>query len=174
MATKYTTDMAPGDSVDAHVARWLAVLPDLDPTVEAVVTRIQHVVTHLRRNKERALADQDLQAFEYLTLHALAGRGGRATPSELVADLQISPAAMTGRLDTLERRGYVNRRTSTTDRRKVDVELTAAGRAAWRSALDVQGREEHRILDALEPAEREHLADMLRRVLLAAEERTIG
>lgn len=162
------------DPVDQHVARWLAVLPDLDPVIEAVATRMEYLVKHLHRVKERALADHDLQPFEYATLHALAGRGGRATPSDLATDLRVSAATMTGRLGTLEGRDYLRRTHSATDRRRVDVELTPAGRDAWRTALDVQGTEEHRILGVLSPAEQAQLADFLRRVLIAAEERRVS
>ncbi|MEU2877044.1 hypothetical protein [Streptomyces sp. NPDC007070] len=78
---------------------------------------------------------------------------------------------MTGRLDGLEQRGYVRRSPSTVDRRRLDVELTDEGRAAWQGALESQGQEEHRILRALSPDEREQLADLLRRVLIEAEQR---
>ncbi|MGW2026209.1 MarR family winged helix-turn-helix transcriptional regulator [Streptomyces decoyicus] len=161
--------MTERDSVDEHVTRWRRILPSLDPVVEGTVTRMSLLVKHLGRAREAALAEHGLQSFEYLTLRALSGRGGRATPSELVAELRLSPSAMTSRLDGLERRAFVRRSASVTDRRKVTVELTPAGQAAWQSALETEGREEHRILRALDPAEQGLLADLLRRVLLEAE-----
>jgi DNA-binding MarR family transcriptional regulator len=159
----------PGDSVDDHVARWQRVLPTLDPVVEGVVKRMSLLTRHLAKVKERSLADEDLQPFEYFTLHALAGRGGRATPSELVADLQISPSSLTGRTDILLKRGFVERRHSETDRRRVDIELTATGRRVWRSALEAQGDEEGRILGALTADERAVLTGLLSRMLDAAQ-----
>ena len=158
------------DSVDAHLERRLPALPSLDPDVEAVVTRMAFLVRHLNRVKEHSLAEFDLQDFEFSTLRALAVRGGRAAPSELVADLLMSPAAMTGRLDSLQQRGYIRRQQSVVDRRRVDVELTEAGSRAWRAALDAVGQEERRILDALPPADRRHLSDLLRRLLVVAEQ----
>lgn len=159
------------DSVDAHIERWRPVLPDLDPDVEGVVTRMQFLVKHLKQVKQEMLAAHGLQRFEYETLHSLAARGApyRAGPSELAAELMLSPAAMTGRLDALERRGYLRRLPSPTDRRKVIVELTDAGLAAWRSAIDEVGQEEHRLMDVLSPTERHHLADLLRRMLVLAQ-----
>ncbi|RKF24945.1 MarR family winged helix-turn-helix transcriptional regulator [Micromonospora globbae] len=157
------------DRTDEHVQRWLPVLPDLDPDVEGAVTRMAHLTRYLRAVKERALADVDLPAHEYETLHALAGRGGRAAPSELAADLGMAPASITARVDALVRRGFVRRIPSSTDRRRVDVALTDAGRAAWRGALDVCGAEEQRLLGVLAPDERRLLSDLLRRVLLVAE-----
>ncbi|MEV6977769.1 MarR family transcriptional regulator [Kitasatospora sp. NPDC093806] len=145
------------------------MLPHLDPAIEGAVTRMSKLTRHLRRVREQSVADYGLQKHEFDTLHELAGRGGRATPTELRADLNIAPASVTGRLELLERRGYVVRTPSSEDRRRVDVELTEAGRAAWREALDVVGHEEHRLLGVLSADERQQLSDLLRRVLLAVE-----
>lgn len=156
------------DWTDGHVERWLPVLPDLDPDVEGVATRVKLLTDHLRRVKERSLADFDLHKHEYDTLHTLAGRGGRAAPSELAADLKMAPASITGRLDRLERRGYVRRTPSPDDRRRVDVELTGQGREVWLGAIGVVGHEEGRLLGVLTPAERHTLSTLLRRVLAAS------
>ncbi|MET8907683.1 MarR family transcriptional regulator [Micromonospora sp. NPDC004551] len=161
--------MTDRDPVDQHVERWLPVVPDLDPDVEGAVVRMSLLTRHLREVKDRALAAHDLQEKEYGTLHALAGRGGRAAPSEIAGDLRMAPASITARVDALVRRGFVRRIPSEVDRRRIDVELTDAGRAAWRSALDVVGDEEHRVLGALTAPERRVLSDLLRRVTLAAE-----
>jgi DNA-binding MarR family transcriptional regulator len=158
------------DPVDQHVARWLPVLPDLDPDVEGAVVRMSLLTRHLREVKDRALAELDLQEKEYGTLHALAGRGGRAAPSDLAADLRMAPASITARVDALIRRGFVRRIPSTVDRRRIDVELTDTGRAAWRRAIGVLGDEEHRVLGALTPDERRLLSDLLRRITLVAEQ----
>ncbi|MFC0007579.1 MarR family winged helix-turn-helix transcriptional regulator [Micromonospora siamensis] len=161
--------MTDRDRTDAHIDRWLPVLPDLDADVEGSVVRMLHLTRHLRAVKERVLADHDLPAHEYDTLHALAGRGGRAAPSELADDLRMAPASVTARVDALLRRGHVRRIPSTVDRRRIDVELTDAGWDAWRAAMQVQGDEEHRLLGVLDPEERRQLADLLRRVMLLAE-----
>ncbi|WP_405432737.1 MarR family winged helix-turn-helix transcriptional regulator [Micromonospora sp. NBC_00617] len=158
------------DAVDRHVERWLPVVPDLDADIEGTVVRMIRLTRHLRAVKDRVLADFDLPAHEYDTLHALAGRRGRAAPSDLAADLSVAPASITARVDTLLRRGFVRRIPSTVDRRRVDVELTDAGEAAWRGAMEVQGAEEHRLLGALTPTERRQLSDLLRRVLLVADQ----
>ncbi|GAA2712035.1 hypothetical protein ACFY2R_17675 [Micromonospora olivasterospora] len=76
---------------------------------------------------------------------------------------------MTARVDALLRCGFVRRIPSTVDGRRIDVELTEAGRAAWRAAIDVVAAEERRLLDALSGEERRLLSDLLRRVALVAE-----
>jgi hypothetical protein len=62
-----------------------------------------------------------------------------------------------------------HRRQSTVDRRRVDVELTADGGQAWRSATDVVGCEEHRIPETLTDGERKWLSGLLHRLLVVAE-----
>ncbi|MFG3346720.1 MarR family winged helix-turn-helix transcriptional regulator [Streptomyces sp. NPDC048018] len=161
---------APRDWTDEHVARWRPVLPGLDPVVEGAVTRMKKLSVHLRRVREQSLVDFDLERHEFDTLHKLAGRGGSAAPSELAQDLDLAPASVTGRLDALEKRGFVRRTQSTTDRRRVIVELTAGGRETWLGAMDVLGHEEERLLGVLRPEEREKLNDMLRRIMVVAEQ----
>ncbi|MFI6726504.1 MarR family transcriptional regulator [Streptomyces sp. R-74717] len=159
------------DWTDGHVERWKPVLPDLDPDVEGAVIRMKRLSVHLRRVREQSLVDFDLDRQEFDTIHKLAGRGGKAAPSELAADLDLAPASVTGRLDALERRGFVRRTPSTTDRRRVDVELTDEGRSTWLGAMDVLGHEEYRLLGVLDKDERTLLNDMLRRIMVVAEDR---
>ncbi|WP_406383406.1 MarR family winged helix-turn-helix transcriptional regulator [Streptomyces sp. NBC_01618] len=159
------------DWTDGHVERWKPVLPHLDPDIEGAVTRMKKLSVHLRRVREQSLADFELDRQEFDTLHKLAGRGGKAAPSELAADLDLAPASVTGRLDALERRGFVRRTPSTADRRRVDVELTDEGRSTWLGAMDVLGHEEYRLLGTLDKGERALLNDMLRRIMLVAEDR---
>lgn len=158
------------DRTDAHIERWSPVLPGrLDPDIEGAVTRMQKLVRHLKRVREQSLARFDLQKHEFDTLHVLAGHGGTASPSALAAELDIAPGSVTGRLDGLERRGFVRRTPSPADRRRVDVELTESGRSIWLGAMDVIGEEEHRLLGTLGADERRALSGMLRRVMVVAE-----
>lgn len=157
------------DWTDHHVERWLPVLPDLDPDLEGAVTRMKRIGDHLRKVRAQSLVDFGLQRHEFDTMHALAGRGGTAAPSELAGDLGIAPPSVTGRIDGLVERGLVDRMPSVTDRRKVGITLTEDGWSAWRGAMDVLGDEETRLLETLDSDERRVLSDLLRRIALAAE-----
>ncbi|MEV4109163.1 MarR family transcriptional regulator [Nonomuraea sp. NPDC049695] len=156
------------DSVDRHLARWRGRAP-FDERVEAVVTRMQFLVKHLAHTKEAALKEVGMQDFEFETLHRLVARDGSATPSELAADLLLSPAGMTGRLDTLERSGLVRRVRSTEDRRRVDVELTSKGHDLWMDAMTIRGQVEADLVNALPPADQALLDGLLNRLLVKAE-----
>ncbi|MEV4012020.1 MarR family transcriptional regulator [Nonomuraea angiospora] len=156
------------DSVDRHLARWRGRAP-FDERVEAVVTRMQFLVKHLAHTKEAALKEVGMQDFEFETLHRLVARDGSATPSELAADLLLSPAGMTGRLDTLERAGLVRRVRSTEDRRRVDVELTSKGHDLWMDAMTIRGEVEADLVNALSPADQALLDGLLKRLLVKTE-----
>jgi DNA-binding MarR family transcriptional regulator len=155
------------DSVDRHIAQWSSEIPDLDPVDEGVITRMQMLVKHLKRQKQATIESYDLGLDEYETLHMLAGCGPehRATPTEIATWLQMSPAAITARIDALERRRLVRRLPSPDDRRSVIVERTAAGRRVWRAACADQTAHQTELLDPLNAREREQLANLLRRML---------
>ena len=154
------------DSVDGHVEHWKREIPELDPLVEGIVTRMEMLLRHLKQARHVTLADHGLEDYEYATLHFLGGCGPdyRATPSEIAAWQRMSPSGITGRLDMLEKRGFIRRLPSPADRRKVIVELTEEGRRAWRSTFNPQTNEEAKVLAALDPDEQEQLNRMLRRM----------
>ncbi|MFJ7153626.1 MarR family winged helix-turn-helix transcriptional regulator [Streptomyces sp. NPDC101118] len=158
------------DSVDRHIARWRGKAP-FDERVEEIVTRIQMLAKHVNQAKDRALAEVGLQLFEYETLHRLASRGApwRATPSELAAELLLSPAGMSGRLDTLEKAGLVRRLRGTEDRRRVDVELTEEGHARWDEAMRLRGVAEDAMVEPLGADEQAAVSALLKRMLLRVE-----
>jgi DNA-binding MarR family transcriptional regulator len=168
MTTEHEDDWA-----DRHVARWRDHWIDVhfDDQVEAIVTRIDRLVRHFQRTTKEALAEVGLQDFEYKTLHHLMIREtpGQASPSALAQDLEISGAGMTGRLDLLEKAGWIQRRASPDDRRRVDIEITRAGADVWRRAMDLRGRSEEQVVTELTQEERDTLARLLKKLTLAAE-----
>ena len=161
------------DWVDRHVARWRDHWIDIhfDDEVEGVVTRIGAIARHLKATKKDALADTGLQDFEYDTLHMLMIRDtpGHASPTDLARDLGVSPAGMTGRLDGLEKAGWIQRRPSAEDRRRVGIEVTKAGAAIWRSAMARRGDTENALVGVLTPEEQVELNRLLKKMTLTLE-----
>ncbi len=162
------------DWADRHVERWRDHWIDVsfDDDVEAIVVRIGRLARYFRATaKQEALAEVGLQDFEYRTLHLLMVRDtpGQASPSALAADLEISNAGMTGRLDALERSGWIRRSTDVQDRRRVTVEVTKKGVATWRRAMSRLGEAEDQVVHVLDPDERATLAALLKRMTLFVE-----
>lgn len=161
------------DWADRHVARWSDhwVGVSFDGEVEAIVVRMGRIVRHLRRTSQAAIAEVGLQEFEYDTLHHLMIRDtpGQASPSQLAEDLGISNAGMTGRLDTLEKAGWLQRRADPDDRRRVHIEVTKAGMEVWKRAMNLRGRAEDDLLGVLSADQRATLAALLKELALRIE-----
>ena len=163
------------DHIDRFVKR-LAVLPrevEIDLDVEALVDRIHGISRRMKRGMERTLAEFGLkgQEWQVLTSLRLAAPDHRSSPGELAENLELSSGAMTSRLDRLESAGLIRRLPDPDDRRGVVVELTDAGREAWDRAASVQARKETFFASALTKGEQRELNDLLRKLMLAFEER---
>lgn len=165
--------MQSDDWADRHVARWGNHWIDLDfdPEVEAIVVRMARVRRYLREQSLKALAEVGLQDFEYETLHQMMVRDtpGRATPTALADELGMSGAGMTGRLDTLERAGWIQRTPAIDDRRRVDIEITKAGMEIWKAAMRRRTRTEEQLVLTLPAKDRARLAALLKKLTLTIE-----
>ena len=163
----------PKDSADLHVDRWKDHWIDItfDDEVEALTVRLGNLVRYLRETKQAALQQTGLQDFEYETLHALMIRDtpGHATPGHLAQELGVSNAGMTGRLDGLEKQGWIKRLPGADDRRRVDVEVTRSGAAVWRRAMGLRGTAEDELAAALTRRELVTLNRLLKKLNLHVE-----
>jgi DNA-binding MarR family transcriptional regulator len=159
------------DLVDRHVAEWLRVIPDLDPVTEGLVTRMQWIVHRIKRAQQAGLEGLGISQGEWELLHALRRQGApwRAASTSLAGDLRLSPSALTNRVDRMERAGLARRVADPDDRRKVLVEPTADGMALYERAMNTQGDLERELVGTLDPAEREALNALLRRLLAATD-----
>jgi DNA-binding MarR family transcriptional regulator len=164
-----------------HVDRFLKELEglsrdvELDLEVEALVDRMAGISRRIKKALESTLAEHGLTHPEWQVLGKLRlGDGHRKSPGELAAQLELSSGAMTTRLDNLERAGLVRRLPDPSDRRGVLVELTPEGKAAYDSTVGIQARKEAFFASALTRAELKRLNDLLRKLMLAFEERETG
>lgn len=84
----------------------------------------------LRNHIEQTLAPHELDLSQYLVISMLAADAGQPTiPSELGMTIDATRTQMTRLIDGLEARGLVLRKTSTQDRRSLELSLTPAGHA---------------------------------------------
>ena len=159
------------DSVDLLIEQWTAALGDIDPRVEGIVTRMQLIVRHVSSRKAESVAALGMQMWECATLYALRRRGKPyvAGPTELAAELGITGAAMTNRVDAMVRRGYVVRRYDRDDRRRNVVALTRKGVAAAERIVAGQRDVEADLIATLTDAQQEQLITLLRRLMQAVD-----
>jgi DNA-binding MarR family transcriptional regulator len=157
--------------VDRHVARWSQELEWLDPLDEAIVNRVMVVSRHAAQNRRAALGASDLPHAHFKVLLALRrlGEPYTASPSELAESLGLTRGALSSRLAPIEAEGLIRRAVDEGDRRRVHVTLTPAGHRAFEAHVRAESAAEHELLAALGPEEKQQLADLLRKVVLAAE-----
>jgi DNA-binding MarR family transcriptional regulator len=118
------------------------------------------VVRRLRDTSQETLAPWDITPAQLRALRMLR-RHGVMRLSELSDRLRIAPRSATEVVDALEKRGLAGRRPDPGDRRATLVEVTDDGG----SVLDaIRGSEAERVFGRLTPADRSHLARILRKL----------
>lgn len=96
------------------------------------------------------------------------------TPSQVSDRVLIASATMTATLDLLERHGWIRRVANPDDRRSTLIEITTDGRAAADQLLPGIRTLEKSILSALTPGERDHLLNLLAKILARTAEVAAG
>jgi DNA-binding MarR family transcriptional regulator len=159
-----------------HIDRWLEeireFLPTLDLRVEGIVDRIGGIQRRIKRMLDETLEEHGLSSGEWHSLGKLARTpGGRRSAGELAANVELSSAAMTNRLDRMEKAGLVKRIPDEHDRRSIQIELTDKGRKLYERTVEAQAAKEGIVAEALTPKQQDELNDLLRRLMLAFERR---
>jgi DNA-binding MarR family transcriptional regulator len=159
------------DSVDRHVALWARELAWTDPVKEEIVARLAVLARYAQQTRRSALDSDGLAHGHYKVLLMLRRQGPpyETSPSHLADLLGLTRGALSARLGPVEEAGLIVRTHESDDRRRVRVRLTDAGRAAFERHAAKEEAGETALLSALSAAERRTLADLLRKLVLAAE-----
>lgn len=94
---------------------------------DSVGYMMRKVMSSIRTQADAQLSAHDLTYAQWLPVFKIS-LCSTTTVASLARDLETDPAAMTRALDRLEAKGLVTRERSTTDRRVVQLALTAEGR----------------------------------------------
>ncbi|NUR69654.1 MAG: MarR family transcriptional regulator [Hamadaea sp.] len=134
-----------------------------------IVGRISRLSRHFERALKTHFAGYDLERWEFDVLATLrrSGKPYELSAGALLKMALVTSGAMTNRIDRLEARGLVERRSDPGDRRTVLIRLTSEGRKTVDTILGGHMANEERMLAALGPAERAELEAMLRKLLVA-------
>lgn len=132
-------------------------LMHLDQQMRALAKRFY------RRPVAKGLA-AELTNNELFACEAL-GRNGRSTMTTLARECGLAFSSLTGIVDRLVARGYVQRRRSEEDRRVVLVELTRRGEKVYRERLEAEMEMILAMMEALEPDEQETLLSLLEKII---------
>lgn len=151
------------DILDQLLSHWAAAAPDLDTRPLGNTHRILRLARILEKRLDLALAPLGLSLWQFEVLSTLLtdANGTGLLVHQLLPACQLSPAAMTNRLDRLEQAGWIQRVPDPGDRRAIRIRLTAAGRDLVQRAL-------HSLPHAncvLTPEESSSLDTILRKIL---------
>lgn len=109
--------------------------------------------------RRRTIADLSASGFQAL---AVLEGAGEPLPSNVISDrLLVTTASMTSLLNTLERRGLVRRASHPSDRRKILVSITPAGRRIVDRVLPVVHATATEMFGDIPEASREQLIQLL-------------
>jgi DNA-binding MarR family transcriptional regulator len=150
-------------------AQWHRERPDLDVSPIGLIGRLHRLGARLNDELLLVYGQYELGEGEFDVLATLRRTG---PPYELVAGeiaryTIVTTGAVTKRVDRLEAAGLVSRRPSAADARSRVVALTDAGLRVIDAAFTAHMRNEHRLVEALSPAERERLEELLVKWLAA-------
>ena len=112
----------------------------------------------------RLLRPFDLTPASALVLSLLADAEDSLPPHEIAQRLIVSRAAVTGLIDSLEKREYVRRRPHPTDRRMLQVEITRKGRKVAQDFRPIVHRHQRMWFQTLGEQEQDRLIGFLGRV----------
>ncbi len=147
---------------------WARERPDLDPLPMAVLGSLAEAAQLVARDHLRPFfAAHGLQLGEFDVLATLrrAGPPHALSPTALFEATMVTSGAMTGRIDRLERAGWVARRPDPGDRRGTLVTLTPEGHDLIDGLMPLHVANKQRVLSGLSRAEQEALLGLLTKLL---------
>ncbi|MGB3771982.1 MAG: MarR family transcriptional regulator [Rhodococcus sp. (in: high G+C Gram-positive bacteria)] len=118
----------------------------------SMLYRVKQVELGVRAGLEDALREAPITALQYTALTVLDSRGGM-TAADLARSSFVTTQTMGGMVIALEKLSLVMRTRSTTDKRRMLVELTEHGTALLERHRDSVANVEAAMLDGLTSAE---------------------
>src|ERR1700679_2642004 len=106
-------------------------------TLESAVIDLTQAIGLLVRRVRAAAASHELSLTESAVLARLA-KDGPATTADLARAESMKPQSMATTIASLEEMGFVERKQHPTDGRQLNIELTAKGAAARKTAKDAK------------------------------------
>jgi len=138
-----------GRELEAIRAGVAAELPGIDWSPMPFFGRVAALASLYRLYCETTLAELGVMNVEQAVLGILRSKTAE-TPGELARFAHQTPAGMTRTLDRLELRGFVERRSHPTDRRKIRVVLTDDGLGVAEAMLRAEVETQHELLEGLD------------------------
>ncbi|AMO83283.1 MAG: transcriptional repressor MprA [Enterobacterales bacterium] len=142
------------------------------PYQEILLTRLcMHMQSKLLENRNKMLKEQGINETLFMALITLDAQESKSIqPSELSAALGSSRTNATRIADELEKRGWIERKESDSDRRCLHLHLTEAGEAFLGEIIPPQHKCLHFLWSTLSADEQQQLETLTRKLLGRIEE----
>jgi DNA-binding MarR family transcriptional regulator len=162
------------DGVDKLLLDWARERPDLDFSPVGVITRLARARAYLDAELRTVFARFGLTGADFTVIITLRRSGAPYVmpQARLMDALGQTSGTVSVRLDRLERNHIVSREPDPANARGSLVRLTGKGLRLFDEIAPAHLANEDRLLSALSPAERQQLADLLRRLLAGFESAT--
>ena len=143
----------------------------MDHRSQTALVALRRILRVTELNTRKLAEQSELTTSQLLVMQHVALKT-KVLPSSIAKAISLKQATVTVLVNKLEDVGLVSRRRDTEDRRRVWVELTAAGQAAFHKSPDLLQKRFERGFDSLEAWEQAMIITTLERVaaLLDAEE----
>ncbi len=140
---------------------------DLPIDLEALVlvSNLHRTVAAIRREFEKTVLAEVRLSWTAFTVMWVLWIWGESETRELANEANVTKGTLTGVVDTLEKRGLVERRRRSRDRRLVAVKLTDAGTLLIADVFPRFNVEEQRVASLLTSRQRTAMVEGLRRIL---------
>lgn len=164
----------PRDAVDEILGQWSRVRPELDVSAMEVFGRLHRSFLLYRRGIVSRFTEVGTTepGFDVLAALRRYGHEQRVSAGELARQTLVTTGGLSLRLKRLEREGHLRRERDPDNQRMVYVELTDAGRELVDRAADAHFDNLARMLDGLDPDERQDLARLLGRLFESLQQAT--
>jgi DNA-binding MarR family transcriptional regulator len=136
---------------------------DVAPLDSLLGFHVRLAMMELRRSFFRHVADGDVRPGLASLLQLVAANPG-ASQVELSRAMHIDKASLVSLIDRAEEAGWLNRVRSKIDRRRHELQLTAAGQRTAEKIRRQTTRHEKKYVDRFSATELEKLVDYLRRI----------
>lgn len=147
------------------MARLDAADVEVDFEALSLVSNVYRAAAAIRRHMEQQVLTPTGLSWTAFVILWVLWIWGRMETRHLAVEAGVTKATLTGVLDTLERRGLLERQRSTTDRRRVTVALTASGERTIRDTFPAFNAEEAGIAALVDPTRRAAVTAGLREIV---------
>jgi DNA-binding MarR family transcriptional regulator len=158
------------DGVDKTIKQWAKQIPDLNTTPMGLTARLQQVTKLVNEELNTTFKTYKLSdaSFDVLATLLRAGPPHSLSPGQLLKQMLITSGTMTTRIDKLEKKGFVKRKSKKEDKRSVSVALTKKGLTLIEEVIVEHVKAQQRIVSVFDEKEQKVFTSLLQKYLINA------